>query len=182
MKWTLLDKIIAYFRISRAIREIPLNCTICDIGCSNGLLLKKMTKKIKMGYGLDNDICIKKEGNLVFKKIDLEKQSIKIGTKVDAAIMLAVLEHMNNPERVLKNIYNILSKNGKFIMTTPSKKAEPILEALAYLNLVNPKIIRDHKSYYAQDELFNFLSNAGFKNIKIKEFELGFNLIATANK
>ena len=63
--------------------------------------------------------------------------------------MLAVLEHLSYPEDILKEIHRVLKKDGRLIITVPSKIAKPILEFLSYkMNVIDRLEIEDHKKYY----------------------------------
>ena len=58
-------------------------------------------------------------------KLPFENESFDIVT------MLAVLEHLSYPEDILKEINRILRKDGRLVLTVPSKIAKPILEFMA---------------------------------------------------
>lgn len=96
--------------------------------------------------------------NNKFIKIDLQKK-IKIKKKFDYVIIFNVLEHLSKPEIALKNIRNILKKNGCIIGSTPF-------------------LFRVHgapKDYYrfTHDYLKLTLKKSGFKNIKINALGTG---------
>ena len=46
--------------------------------------------------------------------------------------MLAVLEHLDHPIEIVKEIERILKPKGKLILTVPSRNSKPVLEFLAY--------------------------------------------------
>lgn len=181
-----LDKFIRWLRFRKIIKYIPKNSTVCDIGCgSNAIFLKSISNLIKFGIGIDKKVEDYKTPKLVLKreyalnKIPLEKQSADIVT------MTAVLEHMINPQKILNECFRILKNNGKLIITTPSPKAKPILEFLAFkLRLIDGNEIRDHKNYFWPSEIKTMLIKAGFeqKNIKTQYFEWRFNLLVVACK
>ena len=100
--------------------------------------------------------------------INLEKINNNLKIKYDNLIVFNVLEHLNNIDTPLKNIRNILKKNGKVIGSTP------------FLYRVHgaPK---DHFRFTKDNLLYNFKKN-GFYKIKVKElgvgpFLAGFSLI-----
>ena len=49
---------------------------------------------------------------------DIKIQKLK-ELKIDTIICLNVLEHIKNDEKALRNLYNILNKNGKLILLVP---------------------------------------------------------------
>lgn len=85
----------------------------------------------------------------------------------DLAISTAVIEHLENPWLFLEEFKRIAKV---CIGTTPHKRAKPILETLAKLNLINKEHIQDHKRYFTPKEL----KQLGFE---CKTFELGMNII-----
>jgi ubiquinone/menaquinone biosynthesis C-methylase UbiE len=41
----------------------------------------------------------------------------------DFVTMLAVIEHMDNPEEIFQEVYRVLRPQGRFIFTTPKESA-----------------------------------------------------------
>jgi ubiquinone/menaquinone biosynthesis C-methylase UbiE len=99
--------------------------------------------------------------------------------------LLAVLEHMEHREELLKEIYRVLKPGGVLLLTVPTWPAKPVLEFLAYrLKVVSDEAIREHKTYFWKKELRDILSLVQFKPemTQVRYFELGFNLFAAARK
>jgi len=176
----MIDRILRIWRIRKAMKFIPENSVVIDIGCDEGHLLKKIRGKIKKGYGLDIKIEEYSNGNLEFKKRNVEKEEINV--RADCIVMLALIEHLNNPKEVLNKVYNSLNKNGRVIITTDSKKAERVLNFLAKIKLIDEKEINDHKQYFDMEDLKTILKEVGFKKIMHKRFELGYNNLIVAFK
>jgi len=179
MKNTILDQIIRHIRTKKVIDEIEGGAIVCDLGCDEGHFLKAISKKILKGYGFDKKINEKKFGNICLSPWNIEN---KLNIKATYITLLAVLEHLNNPNKVIKNCYRSLEKDGKIIITTPVPKAKIILEILSKIKLIDEQEIKDHKHYFNEKELYNLLTESGFNDIKIKKFELGMNTIAIAKK
>ena len=89
---------------------------------------------------------------------------------------------MEYPQEIINELHRILKDNGKIIMTTPTNPAKPILETLAFFNLVDRDHIEDHKNYFSKNDLDRMLKKANFNKIKLKYFELGFNILTVASK
>ncbi|MBL7036673.1 class I SAM-dependent methyltransferase [Candidatus Microgenomates bacterium] len=53
-----------------------------------------------------------------FKVVNVERE-IKLGQKFDYVVGFEVLEHLNNPQKAILNIYSNLKKGGKFVFSTP---------------------------------------------------------------
>jgi 2-polyprenyl-3-methyl-5-hydroxy-6-metoxy-1,4-benzoquinol methylase len=95
--------------------------------------------------------------------------------------MLAVLEHLERPEAILRQIHRVLRPDGQLVLTVPSKAAQPILEFLAFrLGVVNRAEIADHKAYYDRISLARILGESGFKVLEHHYFQLWMNNFCVA--
>lgn len=180
MKNTFLDRIIRALRTRQVLSKIAPDSIVCDLGCDEGYFLKEIKGRISRGYGFDRRIKNHAEGNLSFMKVDLEKKIPRINA--DYVTMLAVIEHLGAPEKVIKAAYKILRKGGRLILTTPSPRAKLVLDALAKFHLIDSREIAEHKHYFSRREIINLLSACGFRNIRAKSFEFGLNSIVVAEK
>ena len=133
----------------------------------------------KYDYNFDNY-------KINFIKLDLEKNK-KLPFEdnfFDVVTALALIEHLE--EDVVKNlffeVFRILKNKGFFIVTTPSKISKPILEKLSKVKIVSNEEIEEHKKYYEISEIYKLFELANFKNINVKLFELGFNIIGYGYK
>lgn len=111
----------------------PDNGTFADIGCGNGIMLKRLNdssnKKIKyIGFDYSKfqlDILNKrkiKHNITVIKTLhgDLEKKIDLISESVDFIFLGEVIEHMYNPDFLIKECYRLLKKDGYILLTTPN--------------------------------------------------------------
>jgi 2-polyprenyl-3-methyl-5-hydroxy-6-metoxy-1,4-benzoquinol methylase len=99
--------------------KASLNSSILDIGAGNGMQLFQLYKKgFKNLTGIDpfieKDISFKNHFK-VFKK-DI---SIIGSKKYDIILLNHVIEHVPDPDNLLRLCNNILSENGKIIVRTP---------------------------------------------------------------
>ena len=85
----------------------------------------------------------------------------------DFITMLAVMEHLEDDEAMLKECSRLLRPGGGLFITVPSWYAKPVLEFLSYkLNLINPDEIRDHKRYYDRQDLFSLIERVDGLNLQ----------------
>jgi len=98
-----------------------------DVGCGSCkgwdyLNLKKFSKKI----GIDIDGEIIKKNKEKFKEAfffvgDVTKKLIFGNESFDNISCVELIEHIDKPEILLKEIYRIIKPDGKVIITTPNK-------------------------------------------------------------
>jgi len=100
--------------------------TCLDFGCGLGTMVPFLLQKTKSLYVLDLDISLlkelgKKEGwkNVVYVT-DLNQMKEQKG-KLDLILALDVLEHVDNLPEVLDQFSQLLSENGKIIITGPTE-------------------------------------------------------------
>jgi 2-polyprenyl-3-methyl-5-hydroxy-6-metoxy-1,4-benzoquinol methylase len=101
----------------------------------------------------------------------------------DHVVMLAVLEHLPEPEPVLREAYRILTPGGSLIMTWPSGMVDPILKVLHGIGLVSDEMESDeHQKRIPVEELRTMLQRIGFRGFVQERFEFGLNNLMVASR
>ena len=89
---------------------------ILDYGCGYGLFLDEA---LKNGWSVfANEINKKCINYLNSKKIELDNNFTK--NKYDAISLWLVLEHIPEPNLLLKKVYKALKKGGKILVNVPN--------------------------------------------------------------
>lgn len=184
-----LEPLFQFLRISKVWHELPRGGVLVDLGCDYEQTLMKMVRS-KMSRVIGLDMVVKNSSQKALKadpswqlvQADLTKR-LPLPTKTaDVVTMLAVLEHLPGPEKVVKEVYRILKPGGAVLITVPAPKAEQILPALAKMHFVRQEMIDQHENYFTDAHLRKILKAAGFKNIFITRWEFGFNTFVRAQK
>lgn len=187
----LLEPIFRYWRFTKVIGYIEKNkkIVLADLGCGPHLRFFEFAKKKNIFFqeyiGFDplinpiyqNSKCLRLINEPLTKKIPLSDDS------VDFITALAFLEHIDNPEDILKDSIRVLKKGGKGIFTTPSWKAKALLEFLSFkIGIISRREIEEHKRYFNKQDILKILKNE--KEIKITHeyFEFGYNNILVIEK
>lgn len=160
---------IAFKSIKRYVPPFSKEIRILDVGCLTGIFLdylKRLNKKYDC-HGIEPskwavEVC-KKKGLKVkvgfFEKAKYPKDYFDIITLFDC------IEHLENPNGVLKKAYLLLKKNGLLVISTPNidcmfhkifKKYFWFIEAM-------------HLFYFSPKTITNILKNNRFKVVKIKK-------------
>ncbi len=136
--------------------------THLDIGCGDGYFMKR--SKCRIVYGIDKRYGDSFSGSLDF-----------LDNYFDYVTMLAVLEHLEMPEVVFKEIYRVLKSGGKFIFTTPPRRAAP------FIKMIVRNIGELHTCYYDRDTVKRY-STSLFREVDYRTFLLGRNQVFCLQK
>lgn len=181
---TWLDKLIAFWRFGKASNAVFSGVKILDVGCGfTGEFLRRVEKKISSGHGVDMFV----DQTFGTDKIKLIEHDLNFGlpfpdNEFDAVVSLANLEHMERPEKILKEIKRVLKPGGRLILTAPTFYAKPVLELMAGLHIIDRQEIKDHKKYFNKKTLCDYCDEAGFSSCQHAYFEFWMNNFLVAEK
>lgn len=172
----LLDEILQKWRMLKAIRHIPKNAIILDVGCGNGRLFQLLGDHISGGIGID-PLLAKPVRHANYSLVPGKfPTQVPRGKQFDAITMLAAIEHF--PEELLQNCDEIcrglLHDGGLVIITVPSSYVDTILSILKWFRLIDAWSFDEHHGLEvaAVNEIF---SCNHFELIYRKHFQLGLN-------
>jgi ubiquinone/menaquinone biosynthesis C-methylase UbiE len=96
--------------------------TMADLGCGQHYrFLKSHHDKAERCWGLDITVADGEDGNITLKKWDITGRLPFEREAIDQITILAVLEHIANPQDVLRECHRVMTSGGRIIITTPSK-------------------------------------------------------------
>lgn len=151
---------------------------LLDVGCHSGLFTEKVVAKLKPSeiYGIDvsNGAILKakkrvKKGN--FQVADAHKLPFRTNY-FDVVICLEMLEHVDNPVKVMYEIYRVMKKGGYGIVLVPSDNL--LFRFVWFLwNIKYPVWKHAHVQSFQNSSLENLVKTVGFKVLKCKTFNAG---------
>ncbi len=153
-------------------RWIPRNVRLLDVGCYQGEFLKRVATRVQKGVGIDPLARPQAFGNTRLIKGRFPNE--KIVGPFDAITFLAVLEHIPDPDRLVRACVSLLAPSGRLIITVPSPVVDSILSVLVRLRLIHGMSLEEHHGYRPADTLRTF-EHAGLKCLCARRFQCGLN-------
>ena len=180
--------------------SIPKSGSVLDVGCGNGIISLQLGKEGYAVHGIDmSDKSIgnaKQKNpftNVTFSVMDAETMRAS-GQRYDAIVCSEVLEHLNQPGALLKQLLEILNDNGILLVTVPNGKGpreslvtKPILKLRKKNNWAWRSVIQvkktlgysgttiqsdadnlDHIQFFTKTELERLSKDNGFKIERIE--------------
>lgn len=161
------NKIFLDNKFQKVAKLVAPDSKVLDIGCNDGNIRNFLNNCDYYGIDLDKKLIseLVKKG-IKAKSIDLNKQTIPFSKeKFDFILMLDVLEHIINPQKLLSESKARLNENGKLIITLPNDYH--ILNKIRFI--FNKPLTEDpfapygHLHYFSIKDGERFLIKNGFK-------------------
>lgn len=184
MPYTFFDRFVARQRFRAALPHIRPASRVCDVGCGmEAAFLNFAAARIAAGAGVDDQVQASDESPWNLVSADIRKGLPFKERGFDHVVMLAVLEHLSNPQLVLAECFRILAPGGSLILTWPSGLVDPLLRVLHTAGLVSKEMESDeHQKRLPLPELLAMLRNIGFSQFLHRRFELGLNNLLVAHR
>jgi len=149
-------EIIFRERVRYLKKFLPPGASILDFGCGQGIFLKIAQKFGYQAFGYDID-----------PKANADFYSLKeIPNRFfDAVVCFDVIEHVDDPQKILKNIGRKLKSNGLLFLTTPNRLG---LAGRIIKNKFWGLVPQGHKNVFSLSQMENLLKATGFKIIEAK--------------
>ncbi|NUR53760.1 MAG: methyltransferase domain-containing protein [Acidobacteria bacterium] len=121
-----------YDAVARLLAERDTHGTLADVGCGTGELWSRVRDRFATCIGID---AVRYEGlpvDLDLRTADLDAAPLPIAdASVDVAAAVEVVEHLENPRALVRELARVVKPRGWVIVTTPNQ-----LSALSVLTLV----------------------------------------------
>lgn len=182
MAYTWVDRLVRRMRFRAAYPFLKPGTRVCDLGCGlEPAFLDYAADRIAKGVGLDDEVADGVGGHWKRVRADLQSPLPFADGEFDHVVMLAVLEHLKDPEKVLHETFRLIAPGGSLIMTWPSSMVDPILKVLHKLRLVSDEMESDeHQKRIPLDILQQMLGRIGFQRFVHRRFEFGLNNVMAA--
>ncbi len=159
----LLIPLTRYLRARQGLSAVRGTESHLDMGCGDCYFLLHSPCKRRAGLDMRFGDDLNKGG------LDFPDASF------DNVSMIAVIEHLEEPGRILDEIVRVLKPGGRFIVTTPLEKGEWIMR------LLKKDISEIHEEYYGPEEM-GALIEGSLKMVLFRKFLFGFNQLFVMEK
>lgn len=160
------------------------NSRVLDLGCGNSFVLSiidKSNRYLGVDFCLEDNLYVNKKNDLVqLANLDLNTQFKKIKGTYDVVLSLAVFEHLEMSDYIIKNVIQKIKKGGLLLVTTPSPPAKKVHNIGSRLLLFGRLANKEHKKLFNKEQLSMFFGD--LKLIGYKRFEFGLNQLFVFKK
>jgi 2-polyprenyl-3-methyl-5-hydroxy-6-metoxy-1,4-benzoquinol methylase len=121
-----------YRAVVSILQAVGANGVMADVGCGRGALWTLLRGTFARGIGLDVVRYDGLPGDLEFLQTDLDAAALPLpDASVDAAAAVEVIEHVENPRALVRELARIVKPGGWVVVSTPNQ-----LSALSLLTLL----------------------------------------------
>ncbi len=149
--------------------ETPVR-RIVDLGCAEGRMLRDIQKRHPgaacVGVEYDKALIVYGKGlfgNIAMVRGDIQSLAFKDGL-FDVAVATAVIEHVPDPRKAVKEIKRVLAPEGLLILTAPDPFWEHLATKVGHL----PE--EQHHRVMNLNELTRLVTREGFTVLKSRKF------------
>ena len=131
---------------------------LLDIGSGNGSFVEICKENNIDAIGIDGS---KQKINFENDKLDFKDETFEVVT------LISVIEHIQEPSNILREVYRILKKKGVIVIVTPNFR-------YSYKNFYDDPT---HLRPYTEKSIIKLMQLYGFKNLKTVPFLVNKSLI-----
>ena len=153
--------------------------SVLDLGCGLCEILAEIGEDVAY-EGVERDPWMYERARRLhprrsFSSADLEAEDLAPARRVECILMLAVWEHLRDPERLLARARNWGEQGGRLIVTTPSPSAHALLDLGAKLKLLSRNADEEHERLWSIAEIGDAAERTGWRVVKGRRFLAGAN-------
>lgn len=173
-KYSFDNNIILNWYAQRVIEKYPPNLKVLDLGLGHGIVANILSKYFSDYLVLDGseDIINKYKNEHPDSKARIQQtffEDFKSDEQYDLIVMGFILEHVDNPLKILALYKKFLSDDGKIIIAVPN--AEAMNRRIGYYanllddlhKLSDMDRLFGHKRYFDIQSIKKLVTDAGFK-------------------
>jgi len=151
---------------------------VLDLGCGITDILTLLHPGQRY-VGVDRPIMIRwlreNRPGYEYHECDLDRDDLALTSQFDSVLMLAVIEHLKHPDKLLSQLSWCLKPNGQLLITTPSPFGNIIHRLGARVGLFYMEAAREHETIFTREHLQALLEHHRWKITCYRRFLMGGN-------
>jgi 2-polyprenyl-3-methyl-5-hydroxy-6-metoxy-1,4-benzoquinol methylase len=175
-----IENLCQKYFINWLLNKVNKNQTILELGYGDGIVCEALYNNFSQNYSLiEGSTKLANKAKLRHKNLNCHTElfeNFSPSSKFDFVLAAHVLEHLDNPVKLLLEMRDWLTENGRLIIVVPNRNS--LHRQLAVLMGLQPELdtlsprdhLVGHKRVYSLDSLKKDISDAGYKI----DVELGF--------
>jgi SAM-dependent methyltransferase len=113
-------------------RYLASSARVLDLGCGRGGVMELFWRDVRLAVGADPDYASLAERRAELPAVCARGEALPFGGEPYSLVIgLWVLEHLAQPEQVLREIWRVLAPGGHFLFLTPNAR-HPLIWANRY--------------------------------------------------
>lgn len=118
--------------------------------------------------------------NFRFYQRDLDRDLLALDEQFDTITMIAVIEHLKNPDFILRQIPSVMRSEAHLVVTTTSPLGNRIHQLGARIRLFSKEAAQEHNTIFTFSSMRTALNKNGLELVKYRSFLLGGNQLFIA--
>jgi 2-polyprenyl-3-methyl-5-hydroxy-6-metoxy-1,4-benzoquinol methylase len=164
-----------------------MRSSVLDFGCGVGALAKYVAPRRYIGVDQDADSLNEAKTRFPEHRFEMVTDfSIWVSRpqieKFDTIVMLAVIEHLKKPQAVLRNLSRMLTKEGRFVLTTPCPYFEKLYTSGTKLGLFSKHANEEHETLVDFERMTTIAEGCDLRVSTYKRFLLWANQLFVLTK
>lgn len=150
---------------------------LLDIGCGTGTLANHVDSTRYLGVDQDEEsIAIAKNLFPAHRFLTLaEFAQSQNGKQFERIVGLAVIEHVEDPQKWLVWLRTFLKPGGQVVLTTPHPSIRRLHEFGGHIGLFSREGAKEHRELINRDRMIQLAETSGFRIRHFRRFLFGCN-------
>lgn len=152
---------------------------VLDIGCGRGAAVALLgADQDYLGIELRAQLFrppVSPSNRISLLTLDLDRDPLNLDRRFDTILMLAVIEHLREPDRLLTQLSPLLKSDGRVLITTPTPLGHRVHRIGARLGLFWQSAVEEHRWAFSRSALHVRINRSGLSVHTHKYFLLGGN-------
>jgi SAM-dependent methyltransferase len=172
----------SFLRLQRfkAIRPY-LRGSVLDLGCGYAEIIPHLAPGqpylgVDRHAGILDWLHANRPGH-TFLRRDFDTAPLDLPGRYATILMLAVIEHLKEPDLLLRQLPALLEPDGLVVLTTPTPLGDRIHRLGARLGLFSTHAVNEHETIFDQASLAAIVNLCGLRPVAYRKFLFGGNQV-----